>query len=186
MKKTFLIISIFSILNNYAQTTSFSYENFEKEFFNYQPIQKSDVTDKNFSFGKMVITNTKEFITNDKRNFTVSDYWNITTAFYSLKEDRENLLIAFNKMVESEGACEYLESFKERANFYNEIKAIYDKHLNKCKQNLTIAKKDDFDLSVYITDNKLNKKLTELIDKINNDDQKFRKSSEKECKKKTT
>lgn len=151
-----------------------SSENFENLFLNYSPERKEGVSDDNFSFGKMVVSETQKIIQTDTLGFNVARYWNITTAFYALKERKEIWLISFNKMANSKGSCEYLESYKESARFYSEIEDLYNERLNNCKNNIEYLNSKNFDLDKYISKNELNRELVELFQKITFDDQKYR------------
>jgi len=182
MNRIVILLTLFISLNCYGQETNeikFTYENFEKEFLKYLPTQKEGVSDKSFSFGQMVVSETKKQVENNISKFNVADYWNIVTAFYSLKESKDVWSIAFKKMAESDGSCEYLKSFKDRARFYEDIKELYDEYLIKCTQNLANSDNVKFDLDKYIDKNKLNNGLVKLIQKIKLDDQKYRKADEK-------
>lgn len=170
-----MLIIVFCGLKAYGQNTgnkSWNYKNFESKFLVYEPSKKEGVSDKDFSFGQMVVSETKKSIDNNSENFNHSDYWNITTALYSLNEEKEIWEIPLKKLAETRGGCEYLISFKERARFYEESKELYESLIKNCESQLKEEKV--FDLSKYVKENLLDLGLVSLIKKIGEDDQKYR------------
>ncbi len=176
-KRRFILpLFLFCILNVSGQesvTRDWNYDNFESKFLAYEPVQKEGVSDKNFSFGEMIITDTKKQLERDNYRFNAADYLNITTALYALNEKKETWEISLKKMSQAEKGCEYLISFKEHVKFYKDSKELYESLVENCR---ALPKEDSkFDFSDYISQNKLNIKLVSLIKKIREDDQKYRK-----------
>ncbi|USD24757.1 hypothetical protein [Flagellimonas marinaquae] len=131
------------------------------------------MSDKNFSFGEMIVTNTKKQLESDNYKFNAADYLNITTALYALNEKKETWEISLKKMSESEKGCEYLTAYKKDVNFYKDSKELYDSLIKNCG---ALPKEDSkFDFSDYVNKNQLNIKLVSTIKKIGEDDQKYRK-----------
>ncbi len=155
-----------------VKAVQFSYENFEEQFLVYQPLQKETVSDRDFGFAQMVIQETKKAVKNDPDNFNVGDYCNITTAFSVLDESREHLEMAFKKMVQAEGSCEYLIKLKDKLRFYQEIPDLYERYLKQCLEQAPTS--DTFDLQAYTQEHQLDSKLVKLIQQVDVDDQKFR------------
>lgn len=172
---TLLLFSI-CILNTFGQdseTGGWDHENFESRFLAYEPVQKEGVSDKDFSFGEMVVSETKKNVGGNTTNFNYADYWNITTALYSLNEKKEIWEISLKKIGESRGGCDYLISFKEQSRFYHDSKELYDSLVKNCG---SLPKEDTkFDFSEYVNNNQLDMKLVSLMKKIGEDDQKYRK-----------
>ena len=156
-----------------SESKDWNYDNFESKFLAYEPTQKEGVSDKNFSFGEMIVTNTKKQLESDNNKFNAADYLNITTALYALNEKKETWEISLKKMGQSKKGCEYLTAFKEDVNFYKDSKELYDSLIKNC---MALPKEDSkFDFSDYVNKNNLNIKLVSTIKKIGEDDQKYRK-----------
>lgn len=156
-----------------SESRGWNYDNFESKFLAYEPTQKEGVSDKNFSFGEMIVTNTKKQLESDNYKFNAADYLNITTALYALNEKKETWEISLKKMSESEKGCEYLTAYKKDVNFYKDSKELYDLLIKNCG---ALPKEDSkFDFSDYVNKNHLNIKLVSTIKKIGEDDQKYRK-----------
>ncbi|WP_138434402.1 hypothetical protein [Winogradskyella algicola] len=179
MKKTYLFIILFlsfKIYNAQSNEASFNADNFEIEFLEYNPIQKNDVSEKDFKWAQFVIKETKKSIKEKSGNYNVAHYWNIISAFDKLQENIETLKLVFIKLANSEGGCKYITSFKDKVKFDNKIPKLYNQYYKSCNRD----QEDDTELNIeeYITDNKLNKELVKLINIININDQKFRSSDE--------
>ncbi len=179
MKQTYLIISmILAFISCKAQSSEviFTDENFETEFLNYEPTQKNGVSEKDFKWAEFVISESKKSINEKDGNYYVTHYWNIISAFDVLNEDKTILELVFLKLANSEGACEYITSFKDNVKFDDKIRNLYNQYYNTCinKQIET----EEFDIDNYIAKNNLNEHLVKLINKIDVDDQKYRSSNE--------
>lgn len=179
MKKTYFIILsflVFYICRAQSNEIKLTTENFEKDFLNYQPVQKSNVSEKNFEWAQFVISETKKSIKEKNGNYNAAHYWNIISAFDILQENIETLKLVFIKLANSKGGCEYITSYKDRVKFDDKITELYNQYDKSCKSE----QKDDKELNIdkYIADNKLNNELVKLINIININDQKFRDSDE--------
>lgn len=179
MKKTYFIILsflVFYICRAQSNEIKLTTENFEKDFLNYQPVQKSNVSEKNFEWAQFVISETKKSIKEKNGNYNAAHYWNIISAFDILQENIETLKLVFIKLANSKGGCEYITSYKDRVKFDDKIPELYNQYDKSCKSE----QKDDKELNIdkYIADNKLNNELVKLINIININDQKFRDSDE--------
>lgn len=172
-EKIFVLIFFIISINCSGQSNNWTHENFESKFITYVPVKKENVSDKNFSFGEMVVLETKKNIKGKPENFNYADYWNATTALYALNEEKEIWKISLRKMGESKGGCEYLESFKEQSRFYNDSKELYDSLILKCSSFLN-QKEIAFDLSDYTKKNGLDFELVNIIKSMSDNDQKFR------------
>lgn len=170
---TFLL---FLLSANCKTQTKFTFENFEEEFFNYQPSQKETVSDKDFEWAVFVLDETQKALNKDDANYHVTHYWNILSAFDKLEEDVEILQIVFKKMAASEGSCTYITSYKDKVSFDDKIPLLYERYFNQCQSNS--SGKNEFDLDEYIGKNMLDSQLVHLMIKIDLDDQKYRSASE--------
>ncbi|WP_452228913.1 MULTISPECIES: hypothetical protein [unclassified Lacinutrix] len=137
MKFIFTFLVTFTcIAASYSQASNtLSFENFETDFFSYNPEQKKTVTDDHFSFAEYVISETKKSLNNDVSNYNVIHYWNILTALDMLKEDKSKLILGFQKLVELEGSCKYIVNYKKKISFYKTITAMYDHYYLQCKKS---------------------------------------------------
>ena len=179
MKNYILILFSICLFSCYAQNgTEFEYDNFEKQFLIYEPIQNFQVSKKDFDYASMIIKETKSATKNNPENFNLADYFNILSAFLTLKENEKSITIAFEKFKNAEGSCEYLLSFENYINNnskYDIIRANYLEKLKKCKQN-PIAK-TKFNIEEYCKSNDLDLALVEKINQVKIDDQKYRNES---------
>ncbi|MFK8103860.1 MAG: hypothetical protein AB8G15_15105 [Saprospiraceae bacterium] len=156
---------------NFAQSIAFTYDNFETQFLNYQPSQRQAVSDKNFSFAKMVIDETKKAVKDDPDGFNIADYWNICTAFYTLNVDHRFLEIAFQKVLDAERSCEYLEELKDDTKLDDLFPEKYQAALTVCKK---APNKKPFNRQEYAKEYNLDDRLLQQMNAINRLDQLFR------------
>lgn len=182
MKSIFLsscAFLIFSCSQAQVKSPNFTLENFDLEFLKYIPVEKEGISKKSFEHGKMIILETQKLIKGDPKNYNVADYWNIATAFSSLQETKENIKTAFLKASESEGVCDYYESFE---NVKNHFKRHFPELYNQKKLNCVNVdlKDEDFDSKSYSIKNNLDQDLVKIISEIKNRDRKFRKSNYKD------
>lgn len=157
--------------------TKLTSSNFETEILNYQPVQTSGVTKKSFDFASMVIRETKLAVKDDDGGFNRADYYNVLTAFLSLKESDENIQLAFEKLSNSDGACEYFTSFgKEMSEkeTFAPVRAQFKKRAAECEKNA--KPKPPFILSDYCNENGLSQDLVSLIQILDKQDRKYRES----------
>ena len=137
MKYIFTFLVAFTcIATSFSQeSNTLSFNNFETDFFSYNPVQKKSVKDDHFSFAEYVITETKKSLNNDINNYSVIHYWNILTALDMLKEDKSTLILGFQKLVELEGSCKYIVNYKDKISFYNTITSMYEHYYSQCKKS---------------------------------------------------
>lgn len=184
MKNYLFILFIISIYSCNAQNgTEFEYDNFENQFLNYKPKQNSQISKKDFDYANMIIKETKSATNNNSKNFNLADYFNVLSAFLTLKESRENIKIVFEKFKNAEGSCEYIISFEksvEKNPKYDIIREDYNKELDKCKAKPVQDK--TFNISEYSKTNNLDLALIEKINNIMLNDQVYRKKTADENK----
>lgn len=181
MKKHILTFMLVLPVFCFAQEgVQFDYENFEKQFIEYKPVLKAGLSKKTFDYGCMIVEETKKSTKNDPKNFNLADYFNVLSAFLSLQESKANIELAFEKFRDADGSCEYfigLEKDINKNTKYDIIRDEYRKELAKCK-NETPSEKE-FDLEAYCKANGLDVTLVREIDKVNTEDQKYRKANAK-------
>lgn len=182
MKNFTLILLLFSTIYCNAQNAvKFSFDHFETQLLSYQPNRNSNVSQKDFDYGKMIINQTQSRIKNNKENFDRADYFNVLSAFLSLKENVENIKIAFIKFEDAEGSCEYFLSFEkdiESNSIYDIIREDVKKKIEMCKSNSVVKKK--MDAVKDRTTNKLDLALVKKINQVHIDDQKYRNKTSQE------
>ena len=173
----FLFI-ICSVFGNAQNGTEFDYDHFETQFLSYEPTKGSAVSQGDFDYALMIIRETKSATKNNAQNFNLSDYFNILSAFLTLKESENNIQTAYSKFKDAEGSCEYILSFEksiESNSKYDLIRADYLEKLKECKQNSIPEKK--FNIEEYCKSNNLDLALVSKINQIKIDDQKHRDDS---------
>lgn len=156
----------------------FSDSDFEHQVLYYQPEQR--VSDKDFAYAKMILRETKSATENNPANFNVADYFNILSAFLTLRESQENLNLAFQKFANADGSCEYLTNFEKKVSEtakYEPIIEDYMKELARCKANPDLHKA--FDPDSYAYENGLDPSLVKVIHLIKLKDQQYRDGSGK-------
>ncbi|OGS70059.1 MAG: hypothetical protein A3F91_12800 [Flavobacteria bacterium RIFCSPLOWO2_12_FULL_35_11] len=171
------LITLFLITTSiaYSQETIFTFENFESEFLKYEPVQKENVSDNNFGFGKNIIEETKKSIANNGNIYNFQNYWNIATALSTLKENNEYIEIAFKKATEFDKICQYIKIFENEKNHFNrQIPEIYELQKTKCANKIVANK--PINLEEYSIENNLDLNLVNLMSKIRINDQFYRTS----------
>jgi hypothetical protein len=172
----FIIFALLTFSTCKAQSRGivFTEKNFDTEFLNYQAIQKDGVSKENFDYAQVILSETKKALKNDIKNYHVTHYWNIATAFSTLMERNENIQVVFMKAVKSEGVCEYFESFEKVKNhFSKDIPDLYKREREKCLEKVGVLK--IFDPIQYSNEFGLDLNLVQLIYEIHLDDQRYRK-----------
>ena len=182
LKRTILVpIILITILSFNAQAQkdhSFSYQDFENEILKYRPEKREQVTKEKYDYGVMILNETVKSVKNNPINFNLADYFNILTAFASLKESDANIRLAFEKFKNAPGSCEYFIMFEKNINespIYEPIRNPFNTQLALCKSGtMTIL----FDIEDYARKNKLDLNLVKLIQAIELADQKYRTSKD--------
>ncbi len=182
MKNLLLFIFITSIyFCNGQNATGFEYSNFENQFLNYEPTKKTQVSKTDFDYALIIIQETKSGTKNNPENFSSSDYFNILSAFLTLKESEENIKMVFQKFETAEGSCDlsmYIEKKVEKNPKYDIIRKDYIRQLEQCKANKIQEK--TFDIAEYSKTNNLNLNLIKKINNISLDDKAYRNKSNDE------
>ncbi|MEM7102928.1 MAG: hypothetical protein AAF502_07365 [Bacteroidota bacterium] len=163
----------------------FAAETFESQVLSYVPRQKVNVSKKDFDYGKMILQETKKATEDNPANFNLADYFNVLSAFLTLKESEGNIMLAFSKFSKAEGSCEYfleLAKVVEKNPKYDIIRTAYQQRLNACK---AVSVKDEpLDLNAYSKANNLHLSLVEMIHQVDINDQKYRRQNTKEARNK--
>lgn len=185
----FAIIMLQSIGNAQFETTTFTANNLENKILTYKPVQKEGVTDEKYLHGIFILDKVKETAEKSNLKFIYPDYWNITMAFISLGEPKAHVEIAFQKAINenAESICEYVDAFGDKAinRLTEQIPEVFLPFYEDCSK---IEYKDDekLDCKKYAADRNLDLELVELVNKIGNDDQKYRKMKEVDWSKQTS
>ena len=170
--KNLIIFFLITTSVAFSQETIFTFENFENEFLKYEPVQKENVSDYKFDFGKNVIEETKKSIANNGV-FKFGNYWNIAKAFSTLKENKKHIEIAFLKATKFDNICEYIKLWENEKNHFNrDIPETYNLQKEKCKSTLITESK--IDLKGYSSENNFDFELIKLINKVSLNDKKYR------------
>ena len=182
MKNYLTILFIIIIYSCKAQNgTEFDYNNFESQFLSYEPKQNSQISKTDFDYGNMIIKETKSATKKNPENFSSSDYFNILSAFLTLKESEKNIKLVFQKFEEAEGSCElslYLKKKIEKNAKYDIIRADYLNKLKECKSKSIGTQQ--FVIEEYCELNSLNITLVKKINHVDINDQKYRNQSSNE------
>ncbi|MBR9921242.1 MAG: hypothetical protein GYB31_10425 [Bacteroidetes bacterium] len=120
----------------------------------------------------MVLEETRKATKKNPANFNVADYWNICTVFLNLKMPRENLELAFRKMLLADGSCEYLSSLKDDTKLDEALPVLYQQSLNKCEAQGNLQQK--VDPVAYARENRLDPALIRALAEIQEKDQRYR------------
>jgi len=170
---TSLILFYFFVTIIYSQETTLTFENFENEFLKFEPTQKQNVSDSNFQHGKMILDETKKGILKNNGIFKVGNYWNIATAFSTLKENEKYIEIAFLKATKFDNICRYIKRWENEKNHFNRhIPEVYNHQIQKCKSIMIVE--DKINLDNYSTENNLDLRLVKIMSKIRINDQLYR------------
>jgi Family of unknown function (DUF6624) len=170
---TFLVITSFS--NCYAQSgkTNFNYADFERQVIAYEPKQ-NDLSENDYNHGTMILTETKKAVKNNPANFNRAYYFNILSCFLSLKENIDNIKVAFEKFKNSEGSCDYFLSEGQFSSYkFDVIRNEIDMQIFVCN-TLTPEGSSSFNLKGYIAENEYDYELVYLLDQIIELDKKYR------------
>lgn len=172
-----MIISA-SYNNSFAQASpmQFTIENFNEQILRYQPVQKEDVSDKDFNRGTFYLEQTVKATEGKPENLHAVDYWNITMAFLKLKEPKNHIALSFQLAAESDprSLCQVLEAYgdKSLAVLSRYIPEEANRFHSGCAEIL--AQKEIFDPVAYATENKLDLQLVQIMDDIRKKDQLYR------------
>lgn len=169
-----LITSFFSNCNTQTNESRFTFDDFERQVIAYEPNQ-NDLSDKDYNYGVMILSDMKRDVKNDPSNFNLADYFNIFSSFITLKEDEEVIKIAFDKLRSAEGSCEYfLASKMFKSSKYDILREEINNQILACK-NATPTNAGSLDLEEYSQQNNLDPDLITLVDKLLKSDEKYRK-----------
>lgn len=157
--------------------TPFSSGNFEREVLDYDPIQRTGVSDKAYDFGRMVLRETVRQTNGDPKEFNVADYMNVLSTFTSLQEPAEALELAFERFLGAPGSCEYLRSLYDKVKKNDKYLPIRDRweiEMARCEEEGE-GFPEVLDPREYAATNKLDLALVLLMDQLHTDDQRYRK-----------
>ncbi len=170
-----MLILWFTTIQAQSGAVKFTSVNFEKQILMYNAVKYTNVSEKDYNYGVMILRETKDAVKNNPENLNLADYFNILNAFLTLRETKENIDLAFKKFVSFKGSCEYILAFENTFKSnpkYDVLRADYEQQLSKCKPTVNV--KESFDISEYSKSNKLSLSLIETIYQVDVDDQKYR------------
>ncbi len=173
MKRLMFLLLLGTSFSISAQR-EFSEDNFAHQVLYYEPEQR--VSDKDFSYAKMILSETKKATEMNPQNFNLADYFNVLSAFLTLQEDQELLELAFKKFVKSSGSCEYILEFEEdflERDKYAPVRDLYEPELERCKLNPKANR--EFDPESYAAKNGFDPSLVKAMFMIKLQDEKYRK-----------
>ena len=104
MQLTFLIFINF-IPCKAQNEIKFDYDNFEIQVLSYESRQSPVISQKDFEYANMILSETRAATKNNPDNFNVADYFNILSALAILQESEINIKIAFEKFKNDVGSC---------------------------------------------------------------------------------
>lgn len=181
MKNVLLLIIfvLFSCKNN-VNTIVQKDDNFEKNIFKMNIYKRDNVTEKDFSYAKMIFDETRNKVEQDSLHFTAADYWNLTTAQILLKEDnKENIRYSFKKAFELNPRVTSImlrqkkekkkENYKEWLAIIPQIDSILESYYKDKPEE-----SKEVDIAVYCLNNKYDYDLVMLLSLIRVNDQKYR------------
>ena len=164
---------LITISCNAQDEEKLTYKDFDVQILDNKK-KKNDVPENSFQDAVKFLAETQNRIKKNKRA-DVSDYWNIITIFSNLNESNDNIDIAIKKFMGEESSCEYLISFENYFERYNEyIRFKLTQQLEICKMDTQSKNDESIDIEKYVKTNGLNKNLIETIYQIGVDDQKNR------------
>tara|TARA_R110002012_G_scaffold79823_6_gene202724 strand:+ start:1662 stop:2528 length:867 start_codon:yes stop_codon:yes gene_type:complete len=153
-----------------SQTEEMS--DFESEVLSMDIVQREKVTDYDIALAKASLESTQRATKGKVENFNALDYWNSAIALYRLKESEEGIILALKKMIQQEKGCEWLDELKYDSSLYLHLQETYDDLLEECGP--LNVQKNSFDIKTYITQNNLDKDLTQLMAELEIKDQSVR------------
>jgi hypothetical protein len=171
-----IFILLASSCNGQVNNTNFSYRDFENQILKYKPERKDIVPIKDFEYGNLILQEVKSAVKKNQNHFDFPDYFNILSAFLTLKESDENIKVAFEKFKNTQGSCEYfigLEEQIKKNNKYDIVRQEYTDKLEKCKA-LAKPAETPFDIVEYSKANNVDSALVKIINNIEKKDNKYR------------
>lgn len=150
---------------------------FEAAALHYVPPQRAGVSDEDFAYGKMVLRETVRQTEGNPADFNRADYFNILSAFLTLREPQPLLELAFEKFLTAPGSCEYLVEFWDNANSnpkYSPLLAAWRQAKARCEQ-YGAGTPAAITPEAYASNEGLDPALTLLFERLKERDQRFRK-----------
>ena len=148
--------------------------NFDSQILNYQPTHGDGVHQDKINEAFRLLAEIKGRIKKNK-SLDRADYWNLLVVFNDLQKSKENVDVVFEKFVNSEGKCEYLESFQPFFEKFNaRLEQKLENQLETCTDDSSSKKEKKSNPRNYARSKGLNENLVEEIHLIGIDDQKDR------------
>jgi hypothetical protein len=172
-----LFIGLFLLANiQYCGGQALTFDGFEQQVLEYQPNSKNGASAADVGHTTRILEEVKSRTKNDPSNFDVVDYFNVLSAFLTLKESKGNVDLAFSKFIATEGSCDYvlmMESIVSKNDKYKPIIEAYTGHLEKCKQ-LEANASPEQSVEDYAAEHGLDIELLKTISLIEENDIKYR------------
>lgn len=184
--QTMKLICLFfiSLLTISTYSQDFTFQNFEQEVIDYRPEKPDHLSQKDFDYAAMILGQTRKATKENPDNFNVADYFNVLSAFLTLKQDKAAAEMAFLKFKLSDGSCEYAEHLKSSIDSndkYKGLRKAFDELREECAR--TAKTEDPFDLESYCEEYSLDIQLVKIIAEIDELDQRHRQPSSKDMDK---
>ncbi|MCH7397989.1 hypothetical protein MM236_08310 [Belliella sp. DSM 107340] len=146
----------------------------------YFPVQKSDVSDEKFRKANYILEQTYASIKKDSSNIVYADHFNIATAFSLLREPKENIMKELNLAQEKDlksTATVFIMAVKSPEHFQltqHEFDSLHSKfqHIYN-KEKLKV---ESFNIDEYLSGEKYDRDLVEIMYLLDKHDQKYRKN----------
>lgn len=170
-------MGLFLLANiQYCGGQALASDGFEQQVLEYQPNSKNGASAADVEHTTRILEEVKSRTKNDPSKFDVVDYFNVLSAFLTLKESKANIDLAFNKFIAAEGSCDFvlmMESNVSKNDKYKPIVEIYAGHLEKCKQ-LEANAPTEQSIEDYAAEHGLDIELLKTISLIEENDIKYR------------
>lgn len=171
---TIVFLSLF-IANAQNSDFIFSEQEYEKQALEYKPTQREGVKQEGFDYAKMILSETKKDVEKNWITFNVINYFNLLSAFLSLKEPEQNVQLAFKKFKNAEGSCDYIILYWSNVADnpkYAVIRSTFAEAEKECQSKAVVEV--PFNVADYAKTNNLNLELVKQIIEIDANDQKYR------------
>lgn len=171
-----LFLLFLTMLHSQSTAPSFTAANFDQLILDYHPKQQEGVSQKDYERGLFYLEQTRSATKGDPQALNYADYWNITMAFFKLKEPKTHKEIAFQKSIDKNPAslCALIEAFGEKstASLQRHIPELFHSFYSSCEDFR--EPEEVFNPVAYAKAEKLDAELVTLIHEIAEDDQRYR------------
>lgn len=174
MRFPFLLWLLAGTTTLFSQLPQLDFKNFETKVMAYQAESRPELAEEKLAYGKMILRETRAATGAKANNFNRSDYFNILSAFLTLKESSANIDLAFTKFLAADADdCEYLRAFSEEAFKNDKYAPVWDRWLAALTDCPDVVSKT-FDARDYARSGGFDPELITALDAIRQDDQRHR------------